>query len=270
LHKLLPPYVGAPTAEEIANADAIAAAFGIESSDKFRKMVAAIERSFVFHALEGCWAGVDSERNVLIRTARGPREAAAVLTAARRGELSWYNQQSLMRALGGVDYGGFGEPLTVEGAERMAAHVRAYLAHLPAKRRGRKHDFALAAFHLMYVHSAIVDFGVPWVRPARLVAGIWMALRFAVLRARQEAASCAERSAAAGIEQSLTKYYDLSDAAIRNRVRKLTHMGMTDRRHLPRLTLKAPAWVDVESLRRARANYTRRQRRLKQLGGGQS
>jgi len=208
LHKWLPPYVGEPSAEEIANADAIAAAFGVQSSDSFRKDAAALERQFIFDVVEDCRAHIAiADHALLTRMARDLSEAEAVILAARQGKLPWRQQYVLMRMLDGIDYGRFGERVTVAGAERMVAHA---LAELPRLKRGPRRDTALKNFTMMHVSYAM-DLGVSPFPPARLVYGVLKALERAVLRARKDP------MAAVAINQ-FDEYWDLSKGAIRNRV----------------------------------------------------
>jgi hypothetical protein len=212
LHKLLPPYAGEPSAEEIASAEAIAAAFGIQSSDSFRSDAAAAERLFIFNIIEDCRAHIATAgHDVLTRMARGPSEAAAVIHAARQGDLSLHQQHFLMHMLYRVDYGRFGKAVTVAGAERMVAHALAELQRQGGKKRGPRRDTALASFTMLHVSYAM-DLGVPPLPPARLVAGVSKALERAVLRARKDP------RAAVAIKQ-FNEYRALSKGAIRNRVR---------------------------------------------------
>jgi hypothetical protein len=209
LHKWLPPYVGELSAEEVANADAIAVAFGIQSSDSFRKDAAALERLFIFEVVQNRRAPVaTAEHDLQTWMAEGPSEAAAVIRAARQGDLTWRQQLFLMCMLDGVDYGRFGEPVTVSGAERMVAHA---LAELPGLKRGPRCDTALTTFTIMHVSHAM-DLGVPPFPPDRLVDGLSKALERAVRRALKDP------RAAVAIKQ-FNEYTALSKDHIRNWVR---------------------------------------------------
>ena len=209
MHKWLPPYVGELSAEEVANADAIAVAFGIQSSDSFRKDAAALERQFIFDVVEDCRAHIAiADHALLTRMARDLSEAEAVILAARQGKLPWRQQYVLMRMLDGIDYGRFGERVTVAGAERMVAHA---LAELPGLKRGPRCDTALTTFTIMHVSHAM-DLGVPPFPPDRLVDGLSKALERAVRRALKDP------RAAVAIKQ-FNEYTALSKDNIRNWVR---------------------------------------------------
>jgi hypothetical protein len=209
LYKLLLPYTGELSAEEIANADTIAKAFGIQPTDSFRKDVAVIERLFIFKVVQDCRAPVaTAEHDLLTWMAEGPSEAAAVIRAARQGDLTWRQQRFLMRMLDGIDYGQFGEPVTVPGAERMVAHA---LAELPRLNWGPRPDTALRSFTILHVSRAM-DRGVPPFPPARLVLGVSEALEHAVRRARNDPR--ARRAI-----KRFNEYDALSKDAIRNWVR---------------------------------------------------
>jgi hypothetical protein len=212
LPRLLLPFVDDLTAEEIADARAIAAAFGdIEASGAFCEVTAAIARAFILNVTEASEpGGEDAERYVMTRIAQGSSGAAAMIRAARTGELAWRYQQTLMRLLSRLNYTQFGEPLTIEAAERMVAHARAELKCPKTMRRGPRRDTALTKFFMTYALYARVLHVRPF-PPALLVAGISKALERAVLRARKEP-SCA------GAIKQLNRYRYLSKGAIRNRV----------------------------------------------------